>query len=841
MKKKLYLFVASIFLSTCILPFSDSMVSKNKISISGESDVRSLRIERWNDRLTFVSMNAAWIFHYTQEDFDRKAKEYKELGLTHIIFMSPYHCRISYYPYWSYILEAMNKFTIALHKYGLKAVEHFSVTNPHNIGDVLIASHGTDLLYPYLPGLEALIADNNGEINGHRVSSFYQIDGSTGNPYFNPMYKNYTLCVSNPYYREILFKHLEDIYAIGVDGIMTDDLENYSINACACEHCRALFREKYGYSLPETKDWGKFAGDYKNSQWIDWLKFRHEKHKQFQYDVNAHYESLGKKDMVRPNYVSTCLLSNLAAYPFEAAAPLWTHTFAENVYGLKTGHHTFACEAIHRTAMGDRTGAPSLTMLYPKNDNEYYFSYANAWCWGQSFLGGSAGERNRPFIQYETDHWNSLFAVRKKSDLAIYFSTDTRDYTQNAELQYQRPMVAWMQASYLSGLNTDMVFKDDPVDVLLRHRVILASHIAMISKDQLERLRQYTYQGGTLVTVSDFGVFDENGKDQNAYAAFNLNIQTRALSPSRKTLSFNGQTITGAYVNSCISGSIDGTPILKDQQGNVLAISKAYGKGKIIVLTSSIVGNWYQEPVLFYYLTPDIPGGPPMADAPTYNVDNLRNSVGAFLKEIIGDQVVDIKINNPDILGFYHTNWDETIHSVKLLNITETFVKEKRRFSDTESIKHFSLNGQKLPDKVEITIPAIIGFTPRAILSSPEHPAKLEIPIQKTDNRFHFTVPANYFSGFALIEIFLTEEKEEEEEEEEPDDNKPEQPLRAWVDNRLLHVSGLTPGRIFNVYATSGALIYHRVAASNEANVKLDIPGMYIVHSEGKSIKVISK
>ena len=790
----------------------------------------SMVVQRWKDRLSFVNLGAPEIFQYTQSDFDNKAKEYKDLGLTHILFMSPYHWRISFYPYWEYIVEAMRKFTVSLHKQGLKAVEHFSVTLPCYDGADLVS-------FPPVAGLEALSADFNGEINGHRVSSFCQIDGSTGKPYYYSMYKNYALCINNPYYREILFKHLEDIYALGVDGIMVDDLENYSINCCACEHCRALFREKYGYDLPATKDWGTFADDYTNPQWIDWLRFRHESNKKFQYDVNAHYESLGKKDMVRPNYVSTCLLSNYAAYPFEAAAPLWTHTFAENCYGIKTGHHFFACEAVHRTAMGERTGAASLAMLYPKNANETYFSYANAWCWGQSYLGGSAGEMNRPFIQYETSHWNSLFAVRKNSDLAVYFSTDTRDFTKNSTTLYQHPLVAWMQAAYLSGLNMDMVFNDDPVERLLQHRLILASHVAMISKDQLERLREYVYQGGTLVAVGDFGVFDENGSSRNAYAAFDLRIQKKSLTAKRTNLSFNGKTIVNAYINSCIDSGGNADPVIKDNAGNVIAVSKAYGKGNILVMPSSIVGNWFQDAINFLYgATPDVPGGPLMANAPAYHVDNLRNSAGNFLKGLIGVPVVDMKIDNPDILGFYHTNWDGTIHAIKLSNIAETFVKEQRRISDAEVIKNFNLNGTKLPYEIAISIPAMTDFIPvKVVLSTPEKPGvKSEIPFQQKDGRLHFTVPAGYFCGFALIEIFRTDVPSGTD----PVETLSENPLHARVQEGLLHVDGLMPGKTLSVYSVTGALEYQSIAMSNEMRIKLTTPGVFIVHSENKTVKV---
>lgn len=717
------------------------------------NDMDAILLERWKDRLAFVGLGAEEILYFTQEDFDAMAKKYKDLGLTHILFSSPFHCRISYHPYWDDILKAMGMFINSIHKYGMKAVEHFSVVVPHNIGDTLIVAHGTERMYQFLPGLEALITDDNGAIDGIRVNSFYQIDGSTGKPFFNPMYKSYSLCVNNTDYRKILFKHLEDIYALGVDGIMTDDLEKYSINACACIHCRALFREMYGYDLPETENWRKFAGDYSNSMYIDWLRFRHETSKQFQYEVNAHYESLGMKDMVRPNYVSSCLLSNFAAYPFEAAAELWTHTFAENVWGMKTGHLTFACEGIHRTAMGERNNSASLAMMYPHNDPEIYFSYANAWCWGQSYLGAGVGEINRLFINYETTHWDSLFAAQKNSDLAVYFSTDTRDYTEDSEMKYQRPLVAWMQAAYTSGLNLDMVFQDDSVEILRWHDVILVSHVAMVSKAQLEILCAYVYSGGKLIIVGPFGVFDESGKPQDAYQAFDLDIEIKRISAGRRTLSFNDKTIPNAHVNSCVIGG--GQPVITDNNGNVIAVSCEYGEGELVIMPSSMVGDWYQEPVLFYYLTPDEPGGPPMADAPAYVVQNLRDTAGVFLKEVLGTQVVDIQIDNPDILGFSHTGSAGNIHSIKLLNIADTFVKEQRRYSDTEDMEHFHMDSVKISYPIEVSVEIVNNIKPKTVvLSTPEHLNEtVEIPVTEKNGRLYFTVPENYFSGFALIEL----------------------------------------------------------------------------------------
>jgi hypothetical protein len=63
--------------------------------------------------------------------------------------------------------------------------------------------------------------------------------------------------------------------------------------------------------------------------------------------------------------------------------------------------------------------------------------------------------------------------------------------------------------------------------------------------------------------------------------------------------------------------------------------------------------------------------------------------------------------------------------------------------------------------------------------------------------------------------------------------------LYAWVRDGLLHVAGLTPGEMLSIYTVTSALVYHNIVTSEKANTRLKAPGIYIVQSEGKSIKVV--
>ena len=63
--------------------------------------------------------------------------------------------------------------------------------------------------------------------------------------------------------------------------------------------------------------------------------------------------------------------------------------------------------------------------------------------------------------------------------------------------------------------------------------------------------------------------------------------------------------------------------------------------------------------------------------------------------------------------------------------------------------------------------------------------------------------------------------------------------LRAWVQNGVLHVSGLTMGESWTIYNLNGQLIYTGIADGNEAKIPLQERGVYIIQSGGTAIKTI--
>ena len=72
--------------------------------------------------------------------------------------------------------------------------------------------------------------------------------------------------------------------------------------------------------------------------------------------------------------------------------------------------------------------------------------------------------------------------------------------------------------------------------------------------------------------------------------------------------------------------------------------------------------------------------------------------------------------------------------------------------------------------------------------------------------------------------------------------DKIDQPqLQAWTQNGILHVSSLKVGERWSVYTLAGSLIHRSIAADKNATITLPGRGMYLIHSDNRTVKVINE
>lgn len=672
---------------------------------------KEMNLKPWEQGWGYFWYNDDEVFKYSQEDFDARARKLYEQGVTIVVTFSLTHFRLSYYPYWKEINECIRKLTAACHKFGIRVVEHHSAHLTHRILDDNGWERFEQYLFTYSRGQAKLdtwkrvlpFLTYDYKIEGRDIRTFAQIDGRTGEPCRN-VYGAYSMCFNNPDYRDTYFTYLKDVVKTGIDGIQNDDVQYFGDgNACACEHCRKLFKEQTGYELPHSDKWDEFFENFSNPAYIAWKKFKFDSTTRFYRDLTAFYEEQGVK-LLRPNYCSDILKHCPTCYSFDRCCDMWDTIEQENCFSavIQQSYMDFMTEAVHRYAAGQRYGVPAVSLFYPDRADSVYFSWALSRSWGQLYSGTCEGlditPLEIPYRMFEKKNMRFYTAPQKLSDVSFYFSRKTRDYTADALNKYMLKMMGGMQAAYVSGLGVDMVMEEDSAEELSRHGAIAASHVAMISDDELRKLSDYVKGGGRLIILGDFAVFNDDGSRR----------------PEEKISEF---------------------------------INMDCGKGELIRSDFISTDDEFQPTVWSDRRVPE----PQPSDAVPSKWNTQRKGTGKVLCDIIGTPKVSVVCENDRVVA---TAFEvEGALAIHLVNLKDTIAETPCKAAHTDIIKNFTEDGEKVP-AMTLVLQLSVWKTPsRVLLRTPEHEEEISLELKVTDTVTEIAIPAGSFSGYALITV----------------------------------------------------------------------------------------
>lgn len=672
----------------------------------------------WADAYTWLWYNDNEIFNYTQEDWDRKAKELYDRGVTIAIGFTITHFRIGYYPYWKEINECIRKIAIACHKYGIKYVEHHSTHLTLNLrtqlgwerleGDIVAYGAGVCSRDNWKKNFPYLVC--NPVVEGKELEKISQIDGRTGGLATN-VYGAYSLCFNNPDYREVYFNYVKEVAQLGIDGIMNDDIQFFGDgNACACEHCRKKFKEQYGYDLPDPEHWDEFFENYDNPAYIAWKKFKFDSTGAMYRDLTALYESLGLK-LLRPNYSSDVLMHCETCYSFDRCMDQWSVIFQENCFSaiIKQSYINFFTEAVHRYAAGKRNGVPSMSMFYPDRQDSVYFGWALSKSWGQLYNGTCEGKDitviEKPYRDFEHKYMRFFTAPDKMADVSFYFSQKTRDFTAKAMVSYMHKFMGGMQAAYVSGLGVDMTFETDDVNELLKHKCLVLSHVAMASDEELKRFAEYAKRGGRVVVLGEFAMFKDDGSHRS-----------------------------DAEIQSFFGVEFDDDKCVK------------CGDGEIWRMTFKPEESEYQ-PTIWSFRRVEHPEPEP---AVVSKWEMQKAGTGKVLCDIVSP-CVKLECENKRVVATgYGVDGAVAVH---IINLADTVAETPCNAAHTDIIKNFTPDGEKLGQvKLSVAMPEGKSAT-RAKLISPEISEEIALQMNVCNGTAQITVPADVISGYGLVVI----------------------------------------------------------------------------------------
>ena len=718
----------------------------------------------WEEKFTWFWFSDEQIFEWTQEDFDKAAKELYDNGITMAINFTVTHFRFGCYRYWDKIHNAFKMFCDAAHKYGIKVIEHNSASLWHDLycsGGWKRFEEDIDSYTHFTSGVENWIEVpryllNEPEAYGHKLYDMHQIDGRTGKRARMEEYNLNVFCYNNPEYRDAYFKYrTEELKIVPFDGIMDDDVQWFGDgHACTCKHCRKLFKEQYGYDLPQPEDWDEFYNDYNNPIFIAWLRFKKDSTERFYRDLTKLYESLGLK-LLRPNYCSDVLKWCPTFYGFGSCMDQWTLIFQENCFSavMKNSYPDFMVEAVHRFASAEKNGVPSMSMFYPDREDSVYFGWALSRTWGQLYTGTCEGMDTTPmekkYRDFEAENILAYSSPKKFEDVAFYFSMKTRDFTapqyEMAE-KYTFNTLGAMQASCHALLGTGMAFENDTIEELSKHKAIMCAFSAMVDDGELSRFREYVNRGGRLIIYGDFATVDETNAKRNINETLDaLGIDSTAEkfdAISNMSVNYGGKSAEISDMRSLLA--FNGAEAVAAMNGKTVGIRANVGDGEIIWFAVRPEKCEFQKTI---WSERRVANPPKTESQPSLRAHQLSHS-GALLDIVIPERQYEIKCDNIDLLaGVYNT---EAGIAINIANVKGCISEEAEMVTHSDIITSFVADAPKLP---EIKISVKCDGAKSATLKTPEIKGEVKLDVAYAGGVAEFTIPADVFASYALIVI----------------------------------------------------------------------------------------
>lgn len=718
-------------------------------------------MNKWDAKFGFFWYNDDELFKFTQKDFDEKAERIADSGINIVMTFSCTHFRWTFHRYWDRILRCLKMTVEACHKHGIKVVEHHSshlTFNPQNQEHLDYMERILHARGSALSSWEGLAETVNNEIieNGKPVSSFRQIDGRTGEDAWSN-YNGFCMCFNNPDYREAYFKYLETVYQIGVDGIMTDDVQYFAQgHACACQHCQRLFKEDTGYDLPSPgKEWEAFYGDYDNPVYVAWERFRRKSTERFQRAVNKHFKSLGL-DLLRPNYVSSALNHNPTGYCFDMAADLWDWIFQENCFStlIRVSWPSWYVESLHRYALAQRNKVPSMSLFYPDREDSYYFVWALAGSWGQMLTvtpeGYDLSSVEKKYRTFEKKYDQVYTDQQKIAPVAIMFSLDNAYYVKAQK--HTGEIYAWAQGMYVANIPVDMVFDKDPLEKLNEYSMIVLPNLVMLDENQIARLSAYVEQGGRLIITGLPGIKSSDGTSRSVKDAIELfGIKSIPVKQEAVDVDFvfdymkeNESKILSAQSLEYVFEKTNKGFVKANNQ--VAGICENLGKGCIYWIPSGLRLNAQSAINADRFQKTEV-----RKISPEYKLHDMKHVMKTVLEPVLTDLPITLEKGPEDWVVTVFKSYDKKQLLIHIVNTDQVVPKEPIDIGHSDLIPSF-VSDYKADnfDAAVIKLRNDLSIS-KAVLISPENRHEIEIPIVIRDGSSVLNIPSGSFNSYAAI------------------------------------------------------------------------------------------
>lgn len=471
------------------------------ISINNQKQATSAPVKLpggriWNYKMrmgTWVGTghNATGFEYNTPELVAKRVAELKKQGYN-AINTAQYFWNLGFIHNWDKTVAMMKMLTAAAHKEWMAVVYHIDGPVPVYMGSSL------DYLmkHPY----------------------FLQRDVTYNIPTLTRM------CLNNPDFRKEFFTRLVQLTRESMlDGFMIDECSFAAREYCGCEYCRGKFEKETGAVMPLNPGSLVFF-NFSDPVWTKWIRWRSRSVGNWWIDMR---KALGEAnpDITLMLYTTEYgLYGSWANVEFGADMEnnsigidfIGTECMPRNVFDAYRFENVF--RKINR-GLGDSVGKGVWGLVYHQNDrNIAYVGWALHHLNGQScWMSMIEGDNMLRYLEWPRQM--DFTAARQQSDIAILFSTSTRDFLKSQSYtDFAFEMMGFSQIMTDNHLLHDFILERDLVlEKLKKYKLLILPGTSCMSKIQCEAVRAYVAGGGRLLVTGDASIQDENGTMRNNF------------------------------------------------------------------------------------------------------------------------------------------------------------------------------------------------------------------------------------------------------------------------------------------------------------------------------------
>ena len=345
-------------------------------------------------------------------------------------------------------------------------------------------------------------------------------------------------CLNSPFRDWVSDYLIEWLDNLDLDGFYFDDTNIGSHQGgreypgCCCEVCTRLLRDETGLKMPREVDFGSL--DFRR-----WIRWRYEKTKEAVKYILGRIREAHPDCILEFNYYTRPDTSWVRGHPIDMFGfediPAYAFTEMSRssrdtgyVSKINRGKGTF--HSLLRHGQQSMPGVASGLTVYPER-----------WIFTQHILGaiangGSAfSNYTSPYLQDDMIRFGFAEAKKRREYVAgdtvkyaaVHYSTLNRDF-RSAELYKNIGKEGGYTLKDIYGLY-DMLGRSHILldflhdkqlgdDTLFEYPVLLLSNSACLSDAQVDNIRRYVEQGGTLIATHQTSTMDELGQRLGNFA-----------------------------------------------------------------------------------------------------------------------------------------------------------------------------------------------------------------------------------------------------------------------------------------------------------------------------------